>query len=296
MCANFNGGDLLASLNTARRVRDELDCQYPAGRLYPIEDLNDICEFTYTYLADLCAEHIIGYFERVAARDDVTFRRSPLLHGPVCFLFGKVVYACRVGPGISDPRVLCVSVAKSVATDVARPMELQLSLGVTGRYRSLRVYLDESIGPLIDSVAEISHAVLTAGDRWIQTFVVAQLESLQDDLMGQVYALVRRPFPSDVARAIRVYLVDPARGGGVFMDEEARHNTLELFSGYSYISHEKAPVELLAGLLVARFGHFPQYDNSSQECDGDTVGYQGRTCPAYHVSQRRNGASADCFS
>jgi hypothetical protein len=242
-----------ANLDIGRSVRDELDSQYPPGRLYPIEDLDYICDFVYGYLTDLCADHITGYFERFAGDGGVIFRRTVSRCGPVSFLFDKVVYTCRIGPSISDPQVMCVNLAKAVATDVARPVERQVGLDVSGRYRSLRVYADDLVSGMIEAIAEISSAVLTAGDRWIETFVLTQLASLQDDALTQVYALVRRPFSADLARAIRIYLVDPARGGGVFMDEEARHDTLMLFSGHSYTAHEKAPIELLSGLLVARF-------------------------------------------
>lgn len=243
-----------ANQDIGRSVRDELDSQYPPGRLYPIEDLDYICDFVYSYLTDLCTDHITGYFERFADAGDVTFRMTVSRSGPVSFLFDKVVYTCRVGPSISDPQVMCVNLAKAVATDVARPVERQVDLDVPGRYRILRVYADDSASGMIEAIAEVSSAVLTAGDRWIEAFVLTQLASLQDDALAQVYALVRRPFSADLARTIRIYLVDPARGGGVFMDEEARHDTLLLFARHSRTAYEKAPIELLSGLLVARFG------------------------------------------
>jgi hypothetical protein len=254
MHRHSNGSSRDGDADIARSVRRELDSQYPLGKFCPIEELEDICDFTYTYLTDLCADHITEYFEGLADTEQVTFRRAVGLRGPVSFLFDKVVYTCRIGPSISNPRMVCVNVSKAVATDVARPVERRVDLEVNGRYRGLRVYVDDSVSRTIDSISEISHTVMTAGDRWVEAFVVAQLASLQDDPLTQLYALIRRPFSDDIGRAIRVYLVHPAHGGGVFMDEEARHDTLTRFSSYSYTSLEKAPVELLSGLLVARFG------------------------------------------
>jgi hypothetical protein len=243
----------VTSSEISKRTRDRFDEQYPVGKLYPVEDLEDICEFAYTYLTDLWAEEVLLFLAQFAEHHGVTFRRSQVIRGPLSFLYGDSVYSCRIGPSMTDSRVICLNLSRASAVDVSRPLERDVQLDVSGRYRTIRLYVDESLHALPDALAEVSYECMTAGDRWIEAFVVAQLATIQEDPLAQLYALVRRPFSTEIGRTIRLYLVDPARGGGVFMDEEARLDTLARLAGYAYTSYEKAPIELLSGLLIARF-------------------------------------------
>lgn len=243
----------MTTSDLARHVRDQLDEQYPPGKLVPIEDLAAVCDLLYEYATALWASAVLGALEDYAQRNDISFRAAAGVRLPHSFLLGSTVFTLRVGASMTDPRTICLNLVRASSVDVARLIDRGAALDVSGRYRQIRLYLDEALAPATDLVKEISHAVLTASDRWIEAFAVAQLASIQDDPVAQLYALARRPFSAEIGRSIRIYLVDPAAGGGVFLDEEARRDTLDRLAGYAYTSYERAPVELLTGLVVARF-------------------------------------------
>jgi hypothetical protein len=80
-----------------------------------------------------------------------------------------------------------------------------------------------------------------------------QLTTANELSIARLYETVRRSLPPEVGQHIRIYLVDPAVGGGIHLDHHARQHSLSLLRSAPYRGSTIAPIELLTGLIMARF-------------------------------------------
>jgi hypothetical protein len=172
--------------------------------------------------------------------------------------------------GAHAARVLSDSATFVVAagTRIERPYEIELSittdqqsaltatsqllLSTEGRFVVASMALTSEVAPFEPWAEAVTRAILDSGDRAIEAFVVSQLAFDVTGAVARLYSLVRRYFPREVAETIRLFILDPQLGGGMHLDETARHASLGALRSDSGVEGI-GPAEKLLRLAVARF-------------------------------------------
>jgi hypothetical protein len=247
-----DNGPLLDTGQVGQRIRDQLDAWAPTMDLIPIPDVAQSCDLLYGFVNQLWLRLLSQEIEAQLARQGARFHRSRAV-GPYAFVVNDRLYALSVSPMPTDPRTLCLSFGPALADPDTATIVSEVDLTGGGRHRVARFFLDRSMAALTPAFHEVSSEALVAGDRWIESFVLAQLAAADEESVDRLYSAVRRSLPAEVGEYIRIYLVDPASGGGIHMDRQARRHSLGQLRSAAYRASSVAPVELLTDLLRARF-------------------------------------------
>lgn len=133
-------------------------------------------------------------------------------------------YVIAVGLRLARPSEVDVHIAPSTGTNL--PPSTQIALSNEGRFVLASLALSPVLADAESWVVAATRAVLDSGDRAIEAFVINQIAFDVTGAVAQLYGLVRRYFPRQIAETIRLFLLDPRAGGGMHLDQTAQQSTL----------------------------------------------------------------------
>jgi hypothetical protein len=250
-----------SGMHHKRRVDDELASQVidfidnlvsPRLRLLSSQ-VESTCDWLYEeligYLVDALAEQVIEYLSSTELGPAHLEPRRDGAHATriVCHQASFIVSA-----GTRPARPYEVEVALSDTADARLTSAQQLVLSNEGRLVLVSFAVAPALTPIESIIAEKIRAILDAGDRAIEAFVVSQLAFDTTGAVARLYGLVRRCFTHELRETIRLFILDPRSGGGMHLDERASHETQQSLRA-DFGVDGLGPAEKLLRLAVARF-------------------------------------------
>lgn len=216
-------------------------------------DFDSTCDWLYDelmgHLVDVLGSLIVNCFrEASGSQSRLEPRREGANATRVLTDDGTLVIA--VAPRLSRPSEVDVQIAPP--DEAGLPPNTQIPLSNDGRFVLASLALSPELASAEPWVATAIRGVLDSGDRAIETFVVNQLAFDVTGAVAQLYGLVRRYFPRQVAETIRIFLLDPSSGGGMHLDHAAQQTTLNSLRP-DYGVEGVGSAEKLLRLAVARF-------------------------------------------
>jgi len=224
----------------------------PRLRLLSTE-VESTCDWLYGellgYLVDVLGSLLVDFFRKGGSAPARLETRREGSHA-TRVLVDDTAYVIAVGTRPTRPYEVDVYISTSGDADL--PPNMQLALGHEGRFVLASLALSPALHGAEPWAASAVRAVLDSGDRAIEAFVVSQLAFDMTGAVAQLYGLVQRYFPREIATTIRLFLLDPRSGGGMHLDHTAQQTTLASLRpdhGVEGISS----AEKLLRLAVARF-------------------------------------------
>jgi len=216
-------------------------------------DFDSTCNWLYSellgHLVDVLGGLVVDYLgKETLSRGRLEPRREGA-HATRVFADDDT-YVIAAGSRVARPSEVDVHIAPTTETNL--PPSTQIALSNEGRFVLASLALSPALAGAESWAATAVRGVLDSGDRAIEAFVINQIAFDVTGAVAQLYALVRRHFPRQVAETIRLFLLDPRSGGGMHLDQAAQQATLTSLRPDHGVEGVSSAEKLLR-LAVARF-------------------------------------------
>lgn len=158
-------------------------------------------------------------------------------------------YEVRCGASPDEPEVLVISLSElGVGAQAARRRAPHVRLDTPGKYARLQVVADSTQPAWHDLLASTAKTVVEAGGRWIEHYVLQEIESTVASTGDGLYAVIRQALPESVAS--QVWLFSMYRGRGLYVSDRITRGEGLLRARERLVRTAGSPLEHIAELTT----------------------------------------------